>query len=233
MPTSDASRSIFTIASNPLGLTSHSSTKCARPIPCFRSYVVSFDFVYPFDLTSPTDSEPPLWSVVHRSFHCIIVHPLLRACAPGDPNDGVFAHTQAHPGTHAYFKSTDGHHGNWSFNLRRPNLHLLPIAAAHGGYVFSFRPSHRPTLYLDSNTGSFSSTRRAQANVSQTRSPKPYRYGAPSSTAPCACGATGSTPFFRTGWKPQVTRRRRGHRGSGTGICALRLVSSVRTSTRR
>ncbi|KAG6899391.1 hypothetical protein C0993_010610 [Termitomyces sp. T159_Od127] len=27
----------------------------------------------------------------------------------------------------AYFKSTDGHNNNWSFNLRRPNLHLLPL----------------------------------------------------------------------------------------------------------
>lgn len=35
----------------------------------------------------------------------------------------------------AYFKSTDGHFGNWSFNLRRPNLHLLPLIAAEGGYV--------------------------------------------------------------------------------------------------
>ncbi|KAH9072783.1 initiator tRNA phosphoribosyl transferase [Lactarius deliciosus] len=25
--------------------------------------------------------------------------------------------------------------GNWSFNLRRPNLHLLPVAAAHGGII--------------------------------------------------------------------------------------------------
>ncbi|KAH9067745.1 initiator tRNA phosphoribosyl transferase [Lactarius vividus] len=41
----------------------------------------------------------------------------------------------ADPGTYAYFKSTDGHHGNWSFNLRRPNLHLLPVAAAHGGII--------------------------------------------------------------------------------------------------
>ncbi|KAF9029342.1 initiator tRNA phosphoribosyl transferase [Hymenopellis radicata] len=29
----------------------------------------------------------------------------------------------------AYFKSTDGHFSNWSFNLRRPNLHLLPLIA--------------------------------------------------------------------------------------------------------
>ncbi|TFK84242.1 initiator tRNA phosphoribosyl transferase [Polyporus arcularius HHB13444] len=35
----------------------------------------------------------------------------------------------------AYFKSTDGHFGNWSFNLRRPNLHLLPLIAAEGGLV--------------------------------------------------------------------------------------------------
>ncbi|KAG6865111.1 hypothetical protein C0991_005011 [Blastosporella zonata] len=27
----------------------------------------------------------------------------------------------------AYFKSTDGHNNNWGFNLRRPNLHLLPL----------------------------------------------------------------------------------------------------------
>ncbi|KAI9511458.1 initiator tRNA phosphoribosyl transferase [Russula earlei] len=41
----------------------------------------------------------------------------------------------AHPSVHAYFKSTDGHHGNWAFNLRRPNIHLLPIILAHGGLV--------------------------------------------------------------------------------------------------
>ncbi|KAH9889398.1 initiator tRNA phosphoribosyl transferase [Cubamyces lactineus] len=35
----------------------------------------------------------------------------------------------------AYFKSTDGHFGNWSFNLRRPNLHLLPIIVANRGII--------------------------------------------------------------------------------------------------
>lgn len=35
----------------------------------------------------------------------------------------------------AYFKSTDGHTGNWSFNLRRPNLHVLPLICAHAGFV--------------------------------------------------------------------------------------------------
>ncbi|PCH36606.1 initiator tRNA phosphoribosyl transferase [Wolfiporia cocos MD-104 SS10] len=35
----------------------------------------------------------------------------------------------------AYYKSTDGHFGNWSFNLRRPNLHLLSIVVAEGGLI--------------------------------------------------------------------------------------------------
>lgn len=33
----------------------------------------------------------------------------------------------------AYFKSTDGHFGQWSFNLRRLNLQLLDIIADGGG----------------------------------------------------------------------------------------------------
>ena len=28
-----------------------------------------------------------------------------------------------------------GHHGNWAFNLRRPNMHLLSAVAIHDGYV--------------------------------------------------------------------------------------------------
>ncbi|KAH9834126.1 tRNA A64-2'-O-ribosylphosphate transferase [Rhodofomes roseus] len=35
----------------------------------------------------------------------------------------------------AYFKSTDGHFGNWSFNLRRPNLHLLSMIVSQGGMI--------------------------------------------------------------------------------------------------
>ncbi|KAG5722015.1 tRNA A64-2'-O-ribosylphosphate transferase [Termitomyces sp. T112] len=35
----------------------------------------------------------------------------------------------------AYFKSTDGHNNNWSFNLRRPNLHLLPFIVEHNSIV--------------------------------------------------------------------------------------------------
>lgn len=42
-------------------------------------------------------------------------------------------------GSHAaYFKSTDGHTGNWSFNLRRPNLHLLPLIDECRGYLSTF-----------------------------------------------------------------------------------------------
>lgn len=33
----------------------------------------------------------------------------------------------------AYFKSTDGHTGEWSFSLRRLNLHILSLAREHGG----------------------------------------------------------------------------------------------------
>ncbi|EXJ91318.1 initiator tRNA phosphoribosyl transferase [Capronia coronata CBS 617.96] len=35
----------------------------------------------------------------------------------------------------AYFKSTDGHHGQWDFSLRRLNLQLLPILGKYGGAV--------------------------------------------------------------------------------------------------
>ncbi|EKM50028.1 uncharacterized protein PHACADRAFT_213797 [Phanerochaete carnosa HHB-10118-sp] len=35
----------------------------------------------------------------------------------------------------AYFKSTDGHFNNWTFNLRRPNVHLLPFIVQHGGLL--------------------------------------------------------------------------------------------------
>ncbi|KAJ5947438.1 hypothetical protein N7466_000453 [Penicillium verhagenii] len=35
----------------------------------------------------------------------------------------------------AYFKSTDGHTGQWDFSFRRLNLQLLPLANQHGGCV--------------------------------------------------------------------------------------------------
>ncbi|KAL8728633.1 MAG: hypothetical protein Q9181_005283 [Wetmoreana brouardii] len=34
----------------------------------------------------------------------------------------------------AYFKSTDGHQGQWSFSTRRLNLQVLEIAGRYGGY---------------------------------------------------------------------------------------------------
>lgn len=33
----------------------------------------------------------------------------------------------------AYFKSTDGHHGQWAFSLRRLNLQVLEVIGEHGG----------------------------------------------------------------------------------------------------
>lgn len=39
----------------------------------------------------------------------------------------------------AYFKSTDGHTGQWKFSLRRLNLHLLELIGERGGWViFSY-----------------------------------------------------------------------------------------------
>lgn len=34
-----------------------------------------------------------------------------------------------------YFKSTDGHFGEWAFSKRRLNLHMLQIIEKHGGYA--------------------------------------------------------------------------------------------------
>lgn len=35
----------------------------------------------------------------------------------------------------AYFKSTDGHHGQWSFSTRRLNMQVLDIIGRFGGWV--------------------------------------------------------------------------------------------------
>ncbi|KAL4884163.1 tRNA A64-2'-O-ribosylphosphate transferase [Aspergillus karnatakaensis] len=35
----------------------------------------------------------------------------------------------------AYFKSTDGHTGQWDFSFRRLNLQILPVARKHGGCI--------------------------------------------------------------------------------------------------
>ncbi len=39
------------------------------------------------------------------------------------------------PQTTCYFKSTDGHNGNWSFSTTRLNIHVAESAANHGGCV--------------------------------------------------------------------------------------------------
>lgn len=39
----------------------------------------------------------------------------------------------------AYFKSTDGHTGQWGFSCRRLNLHLLDIIEENDGYVHLLR----------------------------------------------------------------------------------------------
>ncbi|KAF8318396.1 initiator tRNA phosphoribosyl transferase [Clavulina sp. PMI_390] len=46
-----------------------------------------------------------------------------------DPDDSHTSHEWA------YFKSTDGHHGRWTFSLRRANLHLLPVIDRSSGII--------------------------------------------------------------------------------------------------
>lgn len=41
----------------------------------------------------------------------------------------------------AYFKSTDGHQGQWSFSMRRLNLQVLEIVGRGEGYVMYFTSS--------------------------------------------------------------------------------------------
>lgn len=36
--------------------------------------------------------------------------------------------------TSVYFKSTDGHYGQWKFSLRRLNLHMLDVIGQNDGY---------------------------------------------------------------------------------------------------
>lgn len=40
----------------------------------------------------------------------------------------------------AYFKSTDGHTGQWAFSLRRLNLQVLNVVQKRGGYAKSRSP---------------------------------------------------------------------------------------------
>ncbi|KAG1854203.1 initiator tRNA phosphoribosyl transferase [Suillus subalutaceus] len=65
---------------------------------------------------------------VYRSYPRLPLIPNMRCGAwYTDPNTAS--------NEHAYYKSTDGHTGNWSFNLRRPNLHVLPLICAHAGLL--------------------------------------------------------------------------------------------------
>jgi tRNA A64-2'-O-ribosylphosphate transferase len=52
-------------------------------------------------------------------------------------------------GRQAYFKSTDGHTGEWDFSLRRANMHLLPLIEQAGGCVLYLSPSRTPAGQLE------------------------------------------------------------------------------------
>ncbi|KAF8150611.1 initiator tRNA phosphoribosyl transferase [Crassisporium funariophilum] len=46
-----------------------------------------------------------------------------------------YTNTETASDVPVYFKSTDGHFSNWSFNLRRANLHLLPLIIERKGVI--------------------------------------------------------------------------------------------------
>lgn len=48
---------------------------------------------------------------------------------------GVWYVPPVHRVSDAYFKSTDGHMGQWNFSCRRLNLHLLPLIEQYNGIV--------------------------------------------------------------------------------------------------
>ncbi|KAG2137311.1 initiator tRNA phosphoribosyl transferase-domain-containing protein [Suillus cothurnatus] len=65
---------------------------------------------------------------VYQSYHRLPLIPNMR-CGAWYTDPDIASDERA------YFKSTDGHTGNWSFNLRRPNLHVLPLVCAHAGLL--------------------------------------------------------------------------------------------------
>lgn len=76
-----------------------------------------------------------------------------------------------------YFKSTDGHFGQWSLNLRRLNLHLLEVIGSHGGYDYCLYPSvvRRPVLILTAVASSW--TQRDEARACPMPCPRPSPFG--------------------------------------------------------
>ncbi|KAF7289305.1 Initiator tRNA phosphoribosyl transferase [Mycena indigotica] len=66
---------------------------------------------------------------MHKAYCDIPILPNLR-CGAWYTDPDIRATGEVKGG---YFKSTDGHYNAWRFSLRRPNLHLLPVAAENGG----------------------------------------------------------------------------------------------------
>ncbi|KAF8648494.1 hypothetical protein AX16_006204 [Volvariella volvacea WC 439] len=65
---------------------------------------------------------------VHEAYPQLPIFPNLRCGA-------WYTDPQTATDIPAYFKSTDGHYNNWSFNLRRANLHLLELVVEKQGMV--------------------------------------------------------------------------------------------------
>lgn len=56
-------------------------------------------------------------------------------CVPNERCGSWYLENIENSNERVYFKSTDGHHGKWSFNRRRMNLSILPLILEHNGIM--------------------------------------------------------------------------------------------------
>ena len=76
----------------------------------------------------------------------------------------------------AYFKSTDGHQGQWKFSLRRLNLQVLDIVTKHNGYDLC----NQTCVNLEADcikVVALSWTLRDQANLCLMHCQRRFQYG--------------------------------------------------------
>jgi hypothetical protein len=98
---------------------------------------------------------------------------------------------QKHAGT-CYFKSTDGHFGNWTFSTTRLNWHVAALSAEHGGCIIvdatrkgkrfpvsTILPASAPPGSWEAGTGSAVKVLAPHqcVHARRTHSPRPSPYG--------------------------------------------------------
>lgn len=80
----------------------------------------------------------------------------------------------------AYFKSTDGHQGQWGFSSRRLNLQVLDIVRKNGGYEARTRRGRRSKEMAERALDASSSIPPGEAKACRMRYRRLYQYGAQS-----------------------------------------------------